>query len=120
MNFKYYYATTVMADIDIDDIGHCAIEAHNDIGEFWYLVIRSELGSTQIFEYGPTCHMDVLEKAVNCSFRRIEFNEKKINKAIDSFLNNPYRNITCAEEIEISEALNNCDDILGYMKTKHF
>ena len=67
MNFDYFTVQTVMANIEIEDIGNCAIEANNDNGEFWYLIIRTTLGSTQIFEYGPTIHTGIMEKSVNCS-----------------------------------------------------
>ena len=120
MNFEYFTVTTVMADIEIEAIGNCAIEANNDNGEFWYLVIRTNDGLTQVFEYGPTCHTGILEKSVNCSFQRINYSESKIKKAIQSFLNNPYRTITQAREITLDEALNECDDMLIYMRTNKF
>ena len=120
MNFDYFTVQTVMANIDIDDIGNCAIEANNDNGEFWYLIIRTTLGSTQVFEYGPTIHTGLMEKTVNCSFKRIEFTEAKVIKRIKEFLNNPYKNITQAKEMTIEEALEQCDDMLIYMKENTF
>ena len=120
MNFDYFTVKTVMANIDIEDIGNCAIEANNDNGEFFYLVIRTTLGTSQIFEYGPTIHSGVMEKSVNCSFKRMEFTEAKIIKKIQEFLNNPYRTITQAKEMTIEEALEQCDDLLIYMKENTF
>ena len=40
MEFNYYYDTIAMASIDVEDIGNCAIEAHTDLGEFYYLLIN--------------------------------------------------------------------------------
>lgn len=120
MNFEYFTVKTVMADIEIDAIGNCAIEANNDNGEFYYLVIRTNDGSSQVFEYGPTAHIGILEKSVNCSFQRINYSESKIQKIIKGFLNDPYRNITQARELDIKEALEQCDDMLIYMKTNTF
>lgn len=120
MNFEYFTVKTVMANIDIDDIGNCAIEANNDNGEFFYLIIRTTLGTTQIFEYGPTCHSGVMEKSVMSSFKRIEFTESKVIKTIEGFLNNPYRNITQAQLMDIDEALEQCESILEYMKKEDY
>lgn len=120
MNFEYFTVKTIMADIEIDSIGNCAIEANNDNGEFYYLVIRTDNGLSQVFEYGPTCHSGILEKSVNCSFMRINYTDAKIGKIIKGFLNNPYHNITQAKEITIEEALEHCDDMLLYMKTNTF
>ena len=57
-------------------------------------------------------------EADTVSFKRIDFDERKINKTIDAFLNNPYANITQAQEISIENALNNCIDMIEYIKDK--
>lgn len=95
MVFEYFYTQTAMGELEIEDVGNCAIEACNDDGQLFYLVIQSTLGWTKIFEYGP-CTPDFRElpKSVMCTFNRIECDEKKICKRIREFVNNSYRNIT--------------------------
>lgn len=121
MEFEYYYVKSVNATLDIDDIGNCAIAAYNDLGLVSYLLIKTTLGNTIIFEYGPLVHdSDVLPKVVDCSFRRIEFNDIAIKKTIRTFLNNPKSQITQAREIPFEEVFENCIDIIDYVKTKEF
>ena len=117
MEFEYFYTKSVNGFIDIDDIGNCAIEAFDDLGQVYYLVIRTSYGSTRIMDYGPIiADCDTLPKSTHCTYKRIEYTDAKIKKAIDNFLNNPYASITQAREIDIDEALNNCKSIINYMK----
>lgn len=119
MEFNYYYDTIAMASIDVEDIGNCAIEAHTDLGEFYYLLIRTNLGISTIVTYGPIVpDIDLLPKVVNCRFERIEFKDTKLVAVINKFLTNPYYKITSANELEYEEAVKNCRDIIDYVKNK--
>ena len=119
MEFNYYYDTIAMASIDVEDIGNCAIEAHTDLGEFYYLLIRTNLGTSTIVTYGPIVpDIDLLPKVVNCRFERIEFKDTKLVAIINKFLTNPYYKITSAIELEYEEAVKNCRDIIDYVKDK--
>ena len=121
MEFEYFYVTAVNASINIDDIGNCAIAAYSDLGAAYYLVIKTILGSTMVFEYGPIIQgSNVLPKSVNCSFKRIEYRDTSIQKIIRTFLNNPAAKITQALEVPMEEVFENCIDIIEYMKTQEF
>lgn len=121
MEFEYFYVQSINASIDIDDIGNCAIAAYTDLGEVYYLVIKTILGTTMIFQYGPLVDgSDILHKSVNCSFKRIGYKDTAIQKVINNFLNNPYAKITQAIEISPEEVYENCIDIIKYMETKEF
>ena len=52
MHFDYMIKTVAGDSIDILDIGNCALQINNDRKEFWYLVIKTELGWTEVFEFG--------------------------------------------------------------------
>ena len=68
-------------------------------------------------EYGPaTPDFDELPKSAFCSFERIEFDERKLNKKIREFLNNPKRGITQALEVDRSLAFDDCKSIINYMR----
>lgn len=94
--FEYMQVVTVGAQLEIDDIGECAILARNDLGEEYYLITTTYMGQTEIIEYGP-CIPDIqlLPKSVTYKYNRIDYSEYKIENYIDKFLNkNP---ITFAE-----------------------
>ena len=103
--FEYLARVVVESSINIEDIGDCAIEANNDLGQFWCLIVKTELGWTEIFEVGPVnLDLNELLKSCNWSYKRIEYSENNISKTIDRFLNDPYRKITQAREIDMEEA----------------
>lgn len=119
-NFGYFYSSMAIGQLDVDDIGNCAIEANNDEGNYYYMVIETNLGFTKIFEYGPVQpDFNEMCKSVTCTFDRIEFNEKKISKRIYSFLNAPGKNITQAQIVDKEYALDGCKDIIEYVRNSN-
>ena len=119
LEFEYFYQRMATGNLEVEDIGNCAIEANNDDGLFYYLLIETNMGFTKIFEYGPI-HPDFheLPKSVKCNFERIEYNEKKLSKKIDDFLNSGFKCITQAQEIDKDMLLNNCTNIIEYMRDR--
>lgn len=115
-SFEYFYEKRVNAQLDIENTGNCAIEANDDLGNCYYLIIKTQLGQTIILEAGPYIpDLNILEKSCSICYSRIEYDERKINKVINSFLNNPYRMITQAQEIGEQEVYKNCINILDYV-----
>lgn len=66
--------------IEIENIGNVCIEAINETdGLFYYLLIKTSLGTTSIFEYGPVIpDIDKLFDNYSVSFNREQYNEKKV------------------------------------------
>lgn len=121
MNFQYFTTKVVNAELDIDNIGECAIKAYNDIGEEFILIIETSMGVTRILEYGPAkIDFELAPDSVNLHFSRMNFNEKVISKTIQSFLNNPYHKVTQAFECDKQEALADCKDMISYMNQSDF
>lgn len=113
MTYEYFYTSLATGELEVEDPGNCTIQACNDIGMIWYLIIQTTLGWTKIMEYGPaTPDFEELPKSVFCTFERIEFNDKKLNKKINDFLNNPKRGITQAMEVDRSIAFEDCKSII--------
>ena len=101
MIFDYLRTTTALDSIDIEDIGNCCINALNDSGEEWFLVIRTWEGWTEITDYGPLLvDSDQFSSYFVYNKYGYDFSEKKISTAIDKFLNNPKRVITQVYEVE--------------------
>lgn len=110
MRFEYLFSRTAMEDIDIEAIGNCALECFTDNGAVYYLIVKTDLGITQLYTQGPTVpDIDMLPKKVNVSYQRFSYSECRIIKAIEKFLANP--DITQVMEIDIYEALDKCSEI---------
>ena len=105
MTFDYLQRVIVDGQLDVENIGQCTIQANSDLGEEYYLIIRTSLGFTELLEYGP-CVPDFLPQLqanYQINYSRIEYNQGKIERAIDRFLNNPKRMITQAKIIELED-----------------
>lgn len=100
--FDYMLIKTVGAQLNIDDIGDCAILARDDLGQEYYLIINTKMGWTDMIEYGPALpDFDALPKSVKYLYDRIEYSEFKIEKRIDKFLTG--HPITFAEVCNIED-----------------
>lgn len=109
MTFDYLERVVVEGQLEVENIGDCVLQANNDLGEEHYLIIKTELGWTEILEYGP-CTPDLLElhKSYTIHYSRIEYNQGKIERTIDKFLNDPKKQITQAKVVSI-------EDIYGFL-----
>lgn len=104
MTFDYLQRVVVDGQLEVEDIGQCIIQANNDLGEEFYLIIKTELGWTEILEYGPCVpDLPLLQVNYNIKYSRIEYNQGKIERAIDKFLNDPKRGITQAKLVELED-----------------
>ena len=120
MVFEYFYTMTAVGSLEIDDVGNCAIQACNDDGCLYYFVTQTTLGWTKIFEYGPCMpDFDELPKGVSCNFSRIDYDDRKISKRIDEFINNKYRQITSATLVEEDVVWEDCKSIIEYMQDRN-
>ena len=119
MIFKYTYIGTFLNEINIEDIGNCSLVATTEFDNKYILVIDTMLGYSRVFYYGPiNPDLDLLPQSSSCSFKRIEFSERKLQKEINNFLN--IRNINKVETVDAGKALNYCKDFIQYMKQRKF
>ena len=100
MTFEYLQRVVVDAELNVDDIGQCVILGRNDIGEESYLIIRTEMGWTEQISIGPVCpDIDILPFNVAILYSRFEYNQGKIERSIDKFLNDPKKMISQADVV---------------------
>lgn len=101
--FDYQQVIMVGAQLEVPDIGDCAILGRDDLGQEYYFITMTKSGFTDIIEYGPAIpDFDALPKKVTYKFDRIDYSEFKIEKRIDKFLTGypiTYAEVTSIEEI---------------------
>ena len=114
-SFEYLQTIVVNGQLDVDDIGDCGILGRDDQGQEYYLITCTYMGWTEIIEYGPSLpDFELLPKSVTYKYNRIEYDEFKIEKAIDKFLNkNP---ISQAQVVDINEIIPLMKPMIGCIK----
>lgn len=102
--FEYIHVVSALDTFHVDDIGNIIISANNDNELEWILYIKTDLGRTTVKEFGPLHpRLPITKFGFDCHVENAEYNERKIGKIIDKFLNNPYREITQVREIDLIE-----------------
>lgn len=94
-SIPYLYQEQPMDSLTVDDAGNCAISAYNDDGELYLLIVITKYGVTRLLEYGPFRGGSRVTYC-SCVFDQFDYNEKKLFKKFEKFLNNPSRMITQA------------------------
>ena len=93
--FEYFTTKRFESEIEVSDIGNWVIRANSDTPLFCYLWIKTELGMTKVAEissiildeFGFMSDATYLKKSFAFSYFILEYDEKKISKIIDKFLN---------------------------------
>lgn len=120
MEFEYRPVKAFDATIDIEDIGQCCLELMDTLGQSYYLIVRTLMGISTVFEYGPILVGEtVLPKFVVCKISKVEFSIPKIKKIISLFIldnEKGQKKTEFVRELSIDEALSNCIDIIDYMR----
>lgn len=115
--FEFDQQLAYMSNIDIENIGDCAIEANNDDGFFWYLIVKTSLGTSTICTCGPVVpDVDLLPSGFSQSLNRMPYKEDKLVKTISLFLNDRGKKITKAIAIPIEDAAAQFRDLSDYVE----
>lgn len=100
MIFEYAVQKTFMQAIDIVDIGNFGIRCTNQLGHEYYLIARTIMGKTSILYFGPIIpDIPVLVDKFNVSYTKIDYKETKITKIVQTFINDPMKEISNVEEV---------------------
>jgi len=95
MTFNYLKQIEFQDTLDIEDIGNVVLDIFNDDGLEWILSIDTSLGFTKIVTCGPFVADTVsIGNFFNFNYSQIEYNEKKLYKMIDNFINDDKRTVT--------------------------
>lgn len=99
--------------LDIDSVGNVCIEAvDEEDGFYYYLLIKTSLGTSSIFQYGPVIpDLDQLPDNYSALYSRQNFNDRKILALIKQWLNDRYKRISSAKIVDEQIFLDNFRDI---------
>lgn len=117
MQFEFDQELMPQALIEIPEIGQFGLEASNDEGYFYYLIVRTLLGTTTIATCGPIIpDIEILPSGFSMSLVKMPYREDKLSKTISFFLNDKSKKLTEAKLIDIDEAINQFRELKDYLK----
>lgn len=117
MVFEFNNQFLPQNSIDIDRIGEFAIECSNEQGFYYFLVVKTSLGTTTIASCGPLVpDVVLLPNGYETSLIRIKSEDSKIEKEITKWLNDRKKCIIEARQISIDDALDQFVDLGNYLK----
>lgn len=105
MLFEFSVQKTFTQSIDVVDIGNTALRCTNTNFDSYYLIIKTVMGKTHIFKFGPVCQdIDALLDGFCVEYKKIDYKELSISREIDKFINDYKKAIDSVEEITEYEA----------------
>lgn len=115
-SFKYSYEMQATGQLDVEDIGNCAIIG-NSITNYtkYVLIVKTVDGQTKVVMSGP--HWVELEQPCvdySYAFQTFQFDSRKIEKLIDKFLNGKFF-ISQATCVDFEEAIKHIPDVREYI-----
>lgn len=117
ITFEFNQQLMPQSLIDVENIGDFAIEASNDEGVFWYLIVKTSLGVTTMASCGPVVPDVNLLPSGYCTYlSRIDYKEDKLIKQINMWLNDRSKKLTSASIVDIEDALDQFRDVGEYMR----
>ena len=117
MQFEYLQQITAQESIDINDIGNTCIQCFTAYGETKVLIIKTVDGITEVIDYGYiNVDVEELPDTVSYNYNRFQFNQQKLIKIINKFIND--REIIQVLEISFEEAKNVIKNLVDCMMNK--
>jgi hypothetical protein len=117
-SFAFNNQLTPQSEIDIEKIGNCCLCGYSEkTGFSYYLLTQSDLGSVEIFTYGPIVEdIDEIPDNYNCAYQKTAFEGKKIATFINKWLNDRSKQITDATEVDKEQFIANLKDMRVLIK----
>ena len=118
--FQYFTEISKLGELMIDNIGDCCLSCGDDLGNVFYLAIKTaDIGIVHCLEFGPlTMDGDFVPTISYCKYESFQYNESAIKKKIGSFLNRRDYLITYADCIDIETIKEKMIDIPTYFHQK--
>lgn len=118
MLIDYHGVRTFEDTFDIVDPGNTCIRCTSYEGAEYYIVIRTVAGQINFLSFGPVLPdvTEILVPDFNLSYTKFKWNERKLEKAISSFVNDPKKKISELEEVAEYEGFSTLPQIeQGFM-----
>lgn len=116
MTFNYLYSLSSTESFDVSDIGNFTLSCTNNLGQEYFILVRTKYGITRILTWGPRwVDMETACNNVTVSFQEFQFSASKLETLVDRYVNDAKKSITQVTVLEDFDLLNMIPDIRGYI-----
>ncbi len=113
--YKYYYTMQATGQLDIENRGNCCISAIDVVHRESILIVKTDMGVTKVLQWGPMLvDSEQPSPKMSCLFQKFDYEDYKIDKIIDKFLNGTTVCVQ-AEEISLEEGLSRIKDLVTFL-----
>lgn len=116
MQIDYCFDMQALGALEVDDIGNCFVEANTDLNERYYFATITKYGLTRMVMYGPIDSVPELTLKYKVTYEKLDYDIRKLKKALYGMLNNPNYKITQAKIIGRDEFFDEFHDPLSFLK----
>lgn len=122
MDSEFRYNTQMMQidSINVEDIGNCALEAIDEDNCYYYIIVRTVSGFSDVITFGPVIpDIDLLPTGYESTFNHMSYTDLKIQKLIQKWvLGGKGVNFESVKQISIEEAAAQCRNAADQLKIK--
>lgn len=126
MKYDYSFQMVIASNnsIEIENIGEVALSATNSFHQERILIINTFLGETTILQFGPSfIDMETLPDYSSFIYKKMSYDQRKLDKLIDDWINDPKFGTVNVEQLELEDALSRIKDFrecVKWLREKRF
>ena len=112
-NIKFNRQSTYVDSLCVEDIGNCALEALDNLGQCHYIIVKTVQGQSYILSFGPVIpDLDELPKTFKVEYYYTQYNDKKLAKSLQTWAAGQKSiNFEQINQISMDEALSQLPNI---------
>ena len=119
MTFDYLYTLSPTGSFDIPDIGNFTLSCTNDLGQEYFIIVRTTYGVTRVLTWGPKwMDMETACKNVTAYYQEFEFSASKLETLVDRYVNDAKKSITQVTVLDEFDIIKDLPDIRGYINVE--
>lgn len=117
MEFEFNNQLLPQNVISIEKVGEFALEASSETGLYYYYLVKTVLGQCVAASCGPIIpYQQSIPPGFSINIYKMPYNETKLIKLINGFLNDKNKMIVEAKEIDIDDAIDQFREVKEYLR----
>lgn len=106
-DIKFNRQSTYVDCLYVENIGNCALEALDELGQYYYIIVKTVQGQSHILSFGPVIpDLEVLPKTFKLDYYSTQYNDKKLAKSLQVWATGQQKtNFEQITQIDSTEAL---------------